>query len=248
MAAHAQPLWQALPDGVLKRQLLGELAELAELDTRDLADLWARSAAQASGRGTAGVPAPSSGAPATGSTRPGARSVPAGRRYASPMPGWAAPAPAPTRQRHAPVSRADQAARLLLAHMPFLEELSHDDHDALCAQPAPHGPLFAWLEEQLHEHGPQPWAALREGLRSHPCEALALRLMDSPHAQPEGDWAEIRRELRGVLNRIHIERIKAQETQAIAAMAHDPEAAQQLRALQARRLQLETHVHSASGG
>ena len=29
--------------------------------------------------------------------------------------------------------------------------------------PAPHGPLFVWLESQLHEHGPQPWAALRSG-------------------------------------------------------------------------------------
>jgi hypothetical protein len=51
-----------------------------------------------------------------------------------------------------------------------------------------------------------------------------------------------------VLNRIHIERIKAQETQAIAALANDPEAAQQLRALQARRLHLEAQTRMVSGG
>ena len=248
MAAHAQPLWQALPDGVLKRQLLGELAELAEIDTRDLADLWARTTAHAGARTTSTAPShqPSHTASA-GNTRPAQpRRVAGVQRSAHTPAAWATPAV--VRGRQAPVSRADQAARLLLAHMPFLEELSHDDHDALCSQPAPHGPLFAWLEEQLHEHGPQPWAALREGLRGHPCEALALRLMDSPHAQPEGDWAEIRRELRGVLNRMHIERIKAQETQAIAALANDPEAAQQLRALQARRLHLEAQTRMVSGG
>jgi DNA primase len=38
--------------------------------------------------------------------------------------------------------------------------------------PAPHGPVFAWLEAQLHEHGPQPWAALREALRGSEHEAF----------------------------------------------------------------------------
>ncbi len=41
MAANARPLWTALPDGALKRQLLGELAELAQLAASDLSELWA---------------------------------------------------------------------------------------------------------------------------------------------------------------------------------------------------------------
>ncbi|PTT19968.1 DNA primase, partial [Acidovorax sp. HMWF029] len=40
MASNARPLWTALPDGVLKRQLLGELAELTQLNARDLSELW----------------------------------------------------------------------------------------------------------------------------------------------------------------------------------------------------------------
>jgi DNA primase len=40
MAANAKPLWMALPDGALKRQLIGEIAQLAQLDTRELASLW----------------------------------------------------------------------------------------------------------------------------------------------------------------------------------------------------------------
>lgn len=46
MASNARPLWTALPDGVLKRQLLGELAELTQLNARDLSDLWGQAAAR----------------------------------------------------------------------------------------------------------------------------------------------------------------------------------------------------------
>jgi len=40
MLAQARPLWQALPDGALKRQLLPELARQAGLGDADLAALW----------------------------------------------------------------------------------------------------------------------------------------------------------------------------------------------------------------
>jgi len=40
MAANAKPLWNALPDGALKRQLLGEIAQLAQLDIAELSQLW----------------------------------------------------------------------------------------------------------------------------------------------------------------------------------------------------------------
>ena len=48
MLAQAKPLWSALPDGALKRQLLPELARQAQLDLADLASLW--------GLGSAGAP------------------------------------------------------------------------------------------------------------------------------------------------------------------------------------------------
>jgi DNA primase len=38
--AMAHPLWSALPDGALKRQLLGDLAAESRLETAELADLW----------------------------------------------------------------------------------------------------------------------------------------------------------------------------------------------------------------
>ena len=40
MLAQARPLWSALPDGLLKRQLLGELARSAQLPDQELQSLW----------------------------------------------------------------------------------------------------------------------------------------------------------------------------------------------------------------
>ncbi len=40
MAANARPLWTQMPDGALKRQLLSEIAALAQLDVAQLESLW----------------------------------------------------------------------------------------------------------------------------------------------------------------------------------------------------------------
>ncbi len=40
MASRAKPMWLALPDGALKRQLLGELAQMIGLGVPELSDLW----------------------------------------------------------------------------------------------------------------------------------------------------------------------------------------------------------------
>ena len=119
--------------------------------------------------------------------------------------------------------------------MAFLKDLTHADHAALCALPAPHGPLFSWLEEQLHEHGPLAWALLRESLRGHPCEALAVKVMTGSHAQTEGDLHELRLELRDLLNRMLIEDINAQQKALILQAAQDPTALERYRALEQRR-------------
>ena len=47
MLAQAKPLWMALPDGALKRQLLPELARQAQLELSDLSSLWGGAAAPA---------------------------------------------------------------------------------------------------------------------------------------------------------------------------------------------------------
>ncbi|WP_404299778.1 DNA primase [Alicycliphilus denitrificans] len=254
MLSNAQPLWAALPDGALKRQLLGELGELGQLPSQELAALWAQEGARHAGTAST----PQDGAPF-------GEEPPWGYQAADPWHGSAAagqPArswrkggdwkgkggrwrrddqrPAqPPLPRTPLAGRADHAARLLLSHMQFLEELSHEDHGLLREQPAPHGALFLWLEGQLHEHGPQSWAVLREALAGRDCQALAERVMSGAHAQTEGDEAELRAELRGLLNRMLIDALKQEQNALIAAAAQDPTALERYRQLQERRRALE---------
>jgi DNA primase len=224
MASKARLFWEPLPDGALKRQLLGELAALAQLDPLDLREVWEQAAAR--GRPLAKPPQRSAG------DSPRLSRAESGRAVAQTSLGA-------RRGRAAPAGRVDHAARLLLSHMEFLDTLSHEDNALLSAQEAPHGALFAWIEAKYHEHGALPWAVLRESLHGHSCQALAERVMTGAHAQTEGDTHELRLELRGLLNRMLAEQLRAQETEALAAAQSDPSALQRYRALQARRVALE---------
>ena len=257
MASNARLLWEPLPDGVLKRQLLGELAALAQLDARDLSDVWSQTSARETARahGASRSPAPQPVAyPRADSFAPShapyGAAAPTQQRFTRRSGGKGTYAQAwndaPRSPRTAPAGRADHAARLLLSHMDFLDSLSHEDHAALCALAPPHGPLFAWIESQFHEHGVRSWALLREDLRGHESEAFAERVMTGSHAQTEGDAPELRMELRGLLNRLLIEQIKQQQDQAIAQAAQDPAALQRYRELEARRKALEKWANPAS--
>ena len=68
LSSHARPLWQGLPEGALKQQLLSELAQLIQLETAGLEKLWSQQAASeqrfasSSGRGpNAGATAAATG-------------------------------------------------------------------------------------------------------------------------------------------------------------------------------------------
>ncbi|MDR6730188.1 DNA primase [Delftia lacustris] len=280
MASNARPLWTALPDGALKRQLLGEIAELVQLDARDLSDLWSQEAARSapargSMAGGASHPGQQAGhAPAApdwgqpveygapsgwhergghGSGAGGWRSGEPGRGGKKPWPrkpwdknGRADFNPPPMGPRGAPATRTDQAARLLMAHMEFMEELTHEDFEALAHCSGEHGAMFRWMEAQFQESGARPFAVLREQLRGLPHETLADRLMSGPHAHPEGELPELRRELRDVLNRMVIVHIKAQIDEALRDMARDPSAAQRYRDLFARQQALENQMRTSS--
>jgi DNA primase len=73
MLAQAKPLWMALPDGALKRQLLPELARHAQLEPADLASLWGTAPAVQKAQVRTG-PAPAMEAP----VRRSGRRAPAG--------------------------------------------------------------------------------------------------------------------------------------------------------------------------
>ncbi len=221
-SANARPLWALLPEGALKRQLLGEIAERVQLETRELSDLWSMAGSS----------------PGRYQKESAPRRSDEGWRPKSP------PKTAPPRRlpgRAAPVSRADHAARLLLGDAVSWDNLSHEMHAMLCELPEPHGPLFAWLDSQLHEHGPLPWGSLREALQGHESEALAMKLMaDAQDMPPPG--AESAAELRDLLSRMLAQRLKVQETAAIEAAATDAHALERYRELHARRLALEASL------
>ncbi|MBH2020082.1 DNA primase [Polaromonas sp.] len=92
-----------------------------------------------------------------------------------------------------PASREDRVLRLLLTEPQSWDQLSTEEHHLLLGLPAPHGPLFAWLESQLHEHGPQSWAVLREGLRGHAHEHHAVAQFAEVLEGVDYDWGETRR-------------------------------------------------------
>ena len=223
LASNARPLWNALPDGALKRQLLGEIAKLVELGTQDLAQLW---------------DTPARGNPTARKTeRPRADEAAAtGLGRVSTRP----PAARVSGRQHPADRRPDHAARLLLAHSHLWDQLSSEDHALLCALPGAHGELLSWLEAQLHEHGPLPWGALLEAMQGHPALALAHKLMTASDLLPTEDHGEALAELRNLLKPMLIEQLKAAETEALNSAPTDPQAQQRYRELRDRRLALQS--------
>ena len=232
LASNAKPLWMALPDGALKRQLLTEIGNLVQLGGRELQDLWLPK--------PAAFDAPKRG---TYSSNSQFRHSDTAQR---PFSARVSTSPSNFGLRTPIASRADHAARILLGDMGAWNLLSGEDHAMLAEQGAPHGSLFAWIESQAHEHGPMPWGALREGLREHPAEALALKLMTGSELTSEVDPKEAARELRQLLDRMLIERLGAQMNQAIEASKSDPSALERYRELQKRKQQLEAEARSHS--
>ena len=197
MASNARVLWSLLPDGALKRQLLAEIADQVQIDSRELLQLW-QPAAGFAGKARAKRSMPEH-VDDTGQDPASYGFVPAG-----------GPAPVPWAERQGrytpesntrgrrltgrvlPASREDRVLRALLTEPQAWDKFSPEEHALLSSLPEPHGPLFVWLESQLHEHGPQPWAALREGLREHSHENYAVNQLAQIPEGIESDWNEVR--------------------------------------------------------
>jgi DNA primase len=226
LASNAKPLWDAMPDGVLKQQLFSEIANLVQLQTRELTDIWFGRPAQRPARRTKYYNVDST----KFSLRKGLS-----KNYQQ-----AISPDLSVFGNRVPASRADHAARLMLDNMAALDSLSAEDQAMLRQLPAPHGPLFSWLESQHHEQGPQSWAVLREGLRGTENEAYALQVMAGFEYGSDTDPAETWIELRLLLNRMLVEQLKAEETLAIDAAKSDPSALAHYRNLQARRRAIES--------
>ena len=214
-AANARPLWQLLPAGALAQQLLGEIAARVQIGPHELEQLWGlRRASPAPRR-----PARGGGGPTASRDTP-----PDWRRPAAPRGG--------ARGRTPPTSRASRALQIVLTEPSAWDQLSQADHALLCDLPTPHGPLFTWLAGQAMDHGPQPWSALREALRAHELEAVAVTLVDSLPPDIESDAGELDR----ILQHEHDARFAAEREQLVAAAAAGDRAAyERLKTLPALR-------------
>jgi DNA primase len=209
--SQARPLWAALPEGGLKRQMLGELNKHAALPEGELATLWLAASAAA-------ADAPR----ATG-----------GRRFVRPPSAFAA-------SRRAPRKPEDRIVHLLLTQPVWWDQLTAEDHDLLHALPAPHGELLAWLERDIVEHGPRPWAAVRTALAAEEAAAAslaALRLDDSEEFETAAS------DLRLLLDGRLLEAVKARQRELALAVASDPQALQEFRQTQERVRQLTQRMH-----
>ncbi|MBK6927283.1 MAG: DNA primase [Comamonadaceae bacterium] len=228
LASNAKPLWNALPEGALKRQLLGDIAEQVQLHARELSDVWSDKPARA-----------------PGAVRPGKKYQNDSYQGPSDAGDWpkSFKSNAPRSNlgaRLRPASRADHAARLLLSRMDLWDALTAEDHAMLCELPPPHGTLFVWLDHQFHDQGALPWGQLRDQLAGRDFEAKAQELMGDYlgagfAGTAGGEPGEASRELRGLMNLLLIDRIARLEKEAVAQASTDPAALDRLRALHERR-------------
>lgn len=134
--------------------------------------------------------------------------------------------------------------RLLWLHSAWWDQLSTEDHELLHSLEPPLGPLSAWLDRWLAEHGPQPWSALEQALAGDALLEAARRLIG--RATP--DDALGFQDVRALLDRLLVERLKAEETRLIARAGQDPLALQRYREVHERRRRLEQAPATDSAG
>ena len=137
------------------------------------------------------------------------------------------PSRPPRPARTLPPGRGDRALQIVLSDPTAWESLSHDDHQLLCELAPPHGPVFAWLDSQVHDHGAQAWPLLLDALKGLPFEAFAADQVGKVLPDIENDLQELRQILTLELKR----RTDEEMTELVARAGTDPAAYEQLRQL-----------------
>ena len=248
LTSQVGPLWVKLPEGAFKKQMLAAIADKVQMDSRDLEQAWQpaqkyykNSSALRPNNGAFEPKTPrktTQNSPAEHAAYPDELDYPNSFEadYSGSEPHFAPPIAASIKTprrvagRMLPASREDRVLRLLLTEALSWDKLSAEEHALLCGLPAPHGPLFIWLESQLHDHGPQPWAALREGLRGHAFESHATAQLAQIPEGIESDWSEVR----SILNQlVRLSQQREMNELALRA-ATDPAALLRYKALSAQ--------------
>jgi DNA primase len=218
MVSNAGPLWRQLPEGALKRQILGAIADRAQLGEHDLLELW-------------GVAVP--GQQARRERRKSGDSPYKQRAYG-------------TGPRHAikpkTIAMAEHIALAALRNSEAWDLLTNDDHHVLCELQSPHGDLFSWIDTRFHEHGAEPWAVLQLGIEGQQFAELAGRLVALDDMQPSGRAYEVEEvgesALRRAITEIQIDALEGQISQVLKLPASDPSRQERMYELSRRQFAL----------
>jgi DNA primase len=211
----ARALWKALPDGALKRQMLSEIARGAALPEGELESAW---------RGGAGPERRAGSSPPSRATRP---------------------ASAFAASRRAPRRPQDRVIQMLLSQPSWWDSLTAEDHELLHALPAPHGPLVAWLERDIVEHGPRPWAAVRAALEGDDVLAPTLAQLSADDAD---SLDATQAELRVQLDRLLLDALSLEQAALAQRAPHDASALAALRQSYVRRKRLLERIQATETG
>lgn len=250
-AARARPLWQALPDGGFKRQMLAELARLCGLGDDDLLAQWEGEGRDGRGRRSArqvgrdeddeagevshdAEPAPRSDwregrrEGRRDHFRGRGRDRKWGRDHDEERPrgsGRALVAGTPT--------LLDRVLWLLLQRCELWDGLGGGAHDLLAEQPAPYGPAFAWLERHVHEHGNEQAAALLADMAQQDFgpQGTALTSRMAQLHEP-GEMEHVARDLELVIARFRIVLLKDEQRLLAESGLDAQEMAERYRELQ----------------
>ena len=229
MLTRAQPLWEALPEGALRRQLLPELARRAQLEAADLLALWgtAKQKKEAQAQRSAEI------AIATG-TIPGLRPPQIARFSERTRPSLR------RASRKAPAASADLAVRLLLRHSSWWQHLVPEDHALLHRLGGEHGIVVAWLEQQLMELGTQTWSALDQLMTGQPWQERARQWVNHGSA----DEVQSVEDLQRVLHRLWCAELREQVAALIAEGSTERMRLDQIAALNGR---IRSHLQAEQG-
>ena len=236
MLANAKPLWQALPAGLLKRQLLGDLARRTQLPDQELMAVWqvgAAASAPAHRNVAAHDPfdghehydsygAPDASEPpahleeAAGSHPPKSWKKKEWKKDWKPSGNWKRRGEPEDETmgtpRHQPAAKADHAVRMLLLHSGWWGQLSPEDQLLLHDLPGIHGELIAWLERHMVNHGPGPWSVLEAALADEELLDRSRHLTADLHSEPEPEFEDFS----AVIKALRLIQLKA-ESQRLAA-------------------------------
>ena len=206
--ANANPFWSALPEGVLKHQMLGEFAAQARLDTAELEKLWQPAGAARPPRHVAAAPG----------TRPG----PALTRRLS----------------RGTTTLLDRALWLLLHRCDLWAAIDGEAHDMLAGQAPPYDQLFGGFEKILLDHGSLTCAAFLQELRRWWGQAPGWKCWPESRSCtiPTRRWISSR-ELRLVVDRMRLQAVEDELRQLFESgtlSADSQDRSRQLMATQAR--------------